>query len=65
MVRGWVTFSFLRRPIAENAAPAFELVGDWIDTYQQDASGKWLFKTRKVVFLFPNDWYLPTPSLPD
>ena len=65
IVRGWVTFSFLKRPIAENAAPALELVGDWIDTYAQDASGKWLFKTRKVVFHFPTDWYLPTPSLPD
>jgi hypothetical protein len=65
VIHGWVTFSFLKRPIPDNAAPSWELVGEWIDSYGQDASGKWLFRTRKVEFLFPHDWSLPTPKLPD
>lgn len=64
-IRGWTTFCFLKRPIGENAQPVLELIGEWVDTYARNARGTWLFKTRQVAFLFPDNWFLPTPELAD
>ncbi|MDB5703859.1 MAG: nuclear transport factor 2 family protein [Sphingomonas bacterium] len=58
-VRGILSFTLYRAPRGEHAVPVPMLVADHVDTYEKQSDGRWLFKTREVVPLMPNNWVAP------
>lgn len=54
--RGVVGFTVYAGTEGVVAPPVPLLVGEHHDRYERQASGEWLFASRRVVPLFPSDW---------
>lgn len=50
--RGWVNFTEYAVHVDEVKVPIPLMVGDWLDTYEKCADGKWRIKTKRSEIKF-------------
>ena len=62
VVRGWHALTYFQGERGQTTMPSVTMVGEYHDTYQKNADGTWLFKTRKMIPIFPDSWSSPTPK---
>ncbi len=50
--RGWISFTEYGAKIGGPTPATPVIIGDWLDSYQKGADGKWKIKARKVEIKF-------------
>lgn len=62
VMRGWHALTYYQGERGKTTQPTLTLIGEYENTFGQTDDGTWLFKSMKMVPVFPDTWASPTPT---